>query len=603
MTGVIASTSIEDVRQRIDIVQVIGQHVELRRRGASYVGLCPFHEEKTPSFNVIADKQFFHCFGCHESGDVYAFLMKLEGRSFVEVVEDLAQRAGVELQQEGGRGAAAAERRTRNERQQALELNERVANFYQAALRSPAGEQAQSYLAGRGIAQAASQAFRLGFAPGRDALVRQLHKHKISMDLAQKLGLVARSRRNEGHYDRFSNRLVCPIIGAAGEVFGFSARQLSAESQGPKYLNTPETIVFHKGKLLYGLHQASAAMRRNEHCLLVEGNFDVIQLHQAGFDHAVAPLGTALTEHQLRLIRRFCPKIVTLFDGDKAGRAAVRRAIPMIVAAGLALDVAELPEEQDPDGLLASATGAAGLQQILRGARPGIEYLLEQLKSAAGDTVPAKARILEQIAPVVAALPSQVAKDLYTDKLAMSLSVARPTVARAVAGDKSPVGRLQGSQAARPTTEPAVARVAAAELDPLAILVEHPYLFARASSKDLLSLLTNHALRATYSAAIEMQAHSGGVDVPQLLQRTDPSIRDAVAESLISKKYAADGDPTRALDDCLFALRDKRIARELGHVRGQICAAQSQGDDRTLDLLRQQLIKLVEERRHIHETR
>ncbi|MCA9672735.1 MAG: DNA primase [Myxococcales bacterium] len=607
MRGRIPESVIADIRDRTDIVQVIGRYVELKRSGGNHKGLCPFHDEKTPSFNVNADKQFFHCFGCQESGDVIGFLMKLEGRTFMEVVEELAQRAGVEIQHESPAEAQRAAAR-RSERQRMLDLNAKVLGFYRALLSRSEGSEARDYLAQRGISDEIAERFQLGFAPdGAQRLVRKLESAGIPLEEGVRAGVIAR-RRNGGYYDRFWNRLIFPLVGAGGEVLGFGGRTLSQESDVPKYVNTPETSLYRKGEALYGIDAAAAAMRRTDTCLLVEGNFDVLQMHQYGFDNTIAPMGTALTERQVRLVRRFASRIVAIFDGDSAGRKAARRAAPTMVEGGVEAKIVRLPLGKDPDDLLADQ-GAEEMTRLIEHATPVVDYLLSELQDEMEDSVPGRARVLQAIAPVVANLENPVIKDLYVDRLALTLHIEREVVRRATAsGGSEHAKRLVAeadAEAARQQGRPVPREpLPPHEVDPIAILLEHPHLFPRAEEANLRSLLTNDGLRATYSAAMELQRESGTVDVPQLLRghTTDPRVKDELARRSMSGEYKTDGDPRRLLDDCIHTLQELREDERMASLRASIASAEAAGEQ-TQNQLRELNELIKKKRQRIHETR
>src|SRR4051812_1204665 len=291
---------ITQIRDAADIVAVIGEHVQLRRAGTSFKGLCPFHGERTPSFNVVPAKQFFHCFGCQKHGDVFSFVMELEGKSFVEVAEQLAGRFGITVP----RIEESPElRRARGERLAMLELNKIAAAFYREVLADPRrGEPGKSYLARRGVTAETAERFQLGYAPSEwSALADHLKAQRKDLELALRLGLLGPRPRGGGYYDRNRDRLVCPVVVPGGEIAGFSSRLVGAPvpapdgGEPPKYINSPESAVYKKGKLLFGLAQAREAMQTQKRAILVEGNFDVITMSQAGFSEVVAPLGTALT--------------------------------------------------------------------------------------------------------------------------------------------------------------------------------------------------------------------------------------------------------------------------------------------------------------------
>ncbi|MCB9555621.1 MAG: DNA primase [Deltaproteobacteria bacterium] len=589
----IPDDAIAEIRSRVDIVQIVGQHVQLRRSGANHKGLCPFHEEKTPSFNVNSERQFYHCFGCNESGDVFSFLMKVEGRRFDEVVEELAARVGVEIQPLDQDQARQAQKR-RSEREQGLRLNARVAKFYREILLSERGREAREYLAQRGISDRISEAFLLGFAPDSGLLVQKLRQADVDLVFAERLGLIAQRRGRS--FDRFWGRLIFPLLGARGEVLGFGGRILRGD--GPKYINTPETPLYRKGEALYGLHLAATAIRQRQQVILVEGNIDVLQLHEHGFDNAVAPMGTALTESQVRLCCRFSNKIIGVFDGDDAGRAAAQRAAQTMLAGGAEPRFASLPDGTDPDSLLCRH-GAPFFAEIIDKSLPAVDYLLADYLKEMEDTVPGRARVLERIAPLVGRLDSAVARDLYVDKLSMSLAIDRSVVSRAVKdGQGGPVAvdvrQIEDSELA-----PYKARLDRYELEPLLIMVEHPRLAPWAEEMDVNSLLTNDELRATYSAAFEMQRETGEVDSAKLLQKTPTAIRSLIAAALMSRRYAADGDPARALEDCLAGLRRRVVEQEFQRVRRAMEQAQQRQDQTSLGQLRTRLTELIDERRRI----
>ncbi|MCX5748576.1 MAG: DNA primase [Proteobacteria bacterium] len=413
---------INQIRDAVDIVAVIGQHVQLKKAGTSWKGLCPFHGEKTPSFNVTPLKKRFHCFGCQKGGDAIAFLMELEGRSFIEVAEQLAARYNIEVPKIE---ESPELRRARGERVAMLDLNKIATQFFRDTLAHPErGVAGRAYLAKRGVAQAVTDKFQLGYAPAEwGALADHLVAKKADLQLAVRLGLVApRQGARGGFYDRFRDRLVCPVIVPGGEVVGFSARLVGAPtpapdgSEPPKYVNSPESVVYKKSKLLFGLAQAREGMVQHKRVVLVEGNFDVITLHQAGFGEVVAPLGTALTIEQVMTLKRLSERIVLLYDGDRAGYKATMHALQMCVEADLEVLVASRPGNAksggagpladgiDPDSLVAGGgaeqlRGAAGgsrgrAERGLPCGRPTrVEHATQPARSAARSALAIRARV------------------------------------------------------------------------------------------------------------------------------------------------------------------------------------------------------------------
>jgi DNA primase len=383
----ISKDTIAQVRERSDIVAIIGESVPtLKKRGRRFLGLCPFHKEKTPSFNVNPDSGVYHCFGCKESGDVITFLERSEGYSFAEALRFLAERAGIVIEEERGPAPAEAERR-RKDRDTLYGIMQMAATWYERQLAEHSQRTfAIDELARRslGPADPAVVAFRVGYAPsGWDELATFLKKQGVSPAAAESVGLLVPRSSGSGYYDRFRHRLMFAVADAQGRVVAFSGRALppvpgddASRDPPPKYINSPESPIYVKGAVLFGLWQARHAIRQAEQAILVEGNFDVVSLHARGVATAVAPLGTAFTVDQAKLLHRYSPNVTLLFDGDNAGRKAARAAEEPVDAAGLDARVAILPGGTDPDEFVRSR-GAESLQHVLGQARGLFEYLID----------------------------------------------------------------------------------------------------------------------------------------------------------------------------------------------------------------------------------
>jgi DNA primase len=365
MAGKSSEEAKEEVRNASDIVAIVGERVPLRRTGRTWKGLCPFHAEKTPSFTVNPERQIWHCFGCNRGGDVFSFLMEIDKVSFPEALTSLAERAGVELPRTGSGAGDAARNRL-------YQANSLANDFFKANLRAPGGAQARAYLAGRGFDEAIVDRFQVGWAPESwDALATTLGK-LLPGSVLEEAGLVA--RRGDGtHYDRFRGRITFPIEATAGKVAGFSARTLGPE-ETPKYINSPETAIYRKGGLLFGLPLARAEIRRTKRALVAEGNFDVMRLHAAGFSNSVCTSGTALTQEQARALARFEAEVTLVYDGDDAGVRAADRALEPLLAAGIAVQVLILPDGDDPDSFLAKH-GAQAFQSLVERAGDPAAFL------------------------------------------------------------------------------------------------------------------------------------------------------------------------------------------------------------------------------------
>lgn len=437
---------LDEIRAKSDIVAVISEYLPLKRRGSNYLGLCPFHQEKTPSFTVTPDKQMFYCFGCQTGGNVFTFLMKREGLTFAEAVEALAVRAGVALPERWeGRGGPEA-RADRERRKSEIALLYRALDFasrfyHKALLERPEAEKARLYLRRRGLKLESAASFRLGFAPPAwDSIYRALTAKGVEPALMEKAGLVLKAREERegqdgrgGWYDRFRNRLMFTICDQRGRPIGFGARALD-EGDEPKYLNSPETPLFSKGRHLYALHLAAEPIRRGGTALVVEGYMDAIACHEFGFDYAVASMGTAFTAEQARLLRRLTDTVVTAFDADTAGTQATLRGLEVLTAAGFKVKVAEIPGGKDPDECLRGGghgatgpgdSGPEGFGRAVREAVPLPEYRF-RLAARRHDTATIDGRVaaVEELVPVLASLSSPVELDEYVRDFSRRLHVS-----------------------------------------------------------------------------------------------------------------------------------------------------------------------------------
>ena len=446
--GRISEDKIQEIRDRTDIVEVVSGYLPLKHSGVNHQGLCPFHQEKTPSFNVNSARQIFHCFGCGVGGNVFSFLMRMDGLSFPDAVRQLGEKVGIQIEEEA---ISPAEVRRREARERLLRINEVAGTFYhQVLLGDEVGVNGRRYLRQRGYEGETVRAFQLGFAPeGWDALTTHLAEKKFSSDDVQKAGLVRPGKQGRGDYDLFRKRLLFPIHDLQGRVVAFGGRIL--DDSLPKYINSPETDIYHKGQTLYGLYQARDAMRHSGEALVVEGYFDVLALHRAGFTAAVATCGTALTADHARLLKRYADKILLVFDEDAAGRQATFRAMDALLPVGLEVSVVALPAGEDPDSLL-KARGEAGFRDCLDAARPVLEVFIEDQLRINGQSVEGFARTAEQVLERIRRLPGDLERSLYLKRLAVltdldvellqskmrSGKVSQP-VARRPAAQSSPV--------------------------------------------------------------------------------------------------------------------------------------------------------------------
>ncbi len=364
----------QEVKAAADIATIVGQHVRLRRQGANrFVGLCPFHSEKTPSFSVHSGLQIYKCFGCGKSGDVFNFLMEIQGLTFFESLTALAELQGREVPRSGkGPGADAAARK----REALLHIHDLAQDFFVQQLHSRRGSEPLRYLRERGIGNSEIREFGLGYAPPGNALIRHLKNRGLKRGEVRDSGLVGESEKDRSVYDRFRDRLMFPIHSDGGKIIAYGGRIRQADKQ-PKYLNSPETAIYRKNSVLYSLHRARTAMRRSNLAVLVEGYMDVIGVWGAGIRNAVATCGTALTSQQIGVIRRHCDTVVVNFDSDKAGQAAAERSVELLLREGLNVRVLELPDGMDPDEYC-KARGGKAYREQLEGAPRYFHWLLDR---------------------------------------------------------------------------------------------------------------------------------------------------------------------------------------------------------------------------------
>jgi DNA primase len=573
--GLIPDDKIAEIRDRTDIVSVIGEYVSLKRTGVNHKGLCPFHNEKSPSFNVNAQKQFFHCFGCGKSGDVISFVSELEGKSFMETLRELAKRGGVELPEE--RRSPKDEERARaaeSERAKMVRLHDLVAKFYREQLAAPVGAAAKAYVDSRGLDDATAEKFHVGYAPaGWEALVRHLETKKVPVELAERAGLIRR-RDNGTHFDTFVHRVVYALTSPMGEVIGFGGRVINPEDQ-PKYKNSPETILFKKGENLFGMHLAKHAIRRTGRALVVEGNFDVMTLHQVGVDYAVAPQGTAMTAEQVKLLKRFARDVVLMLDADPAGRAATMKVVHLFVEAELPCRIAQLRakdgKKQDPDEL--ARTDLPKLQALIDDAQDAVEFYFEQVAATSAPTVPGRVAAIEEVAPLLRTLRDPLARDLYCDKLATLLKVDTGLVQRALRAAPQErrmrdVQPAEVAQLAEPLRDVVQRHIPRTHHSLLAFLAQHPDFWARVD----VSYLKDEAVRSLVASAQEGRTF----DAPWLLNTCPAEIRDDVARALSSDEFAgADEDPNRTFASIVTSLR---LPSDLPSLMSERSAAIERGD-------------------------
>jgi len=587
-----AGSFADRVKQQADIVRVIGEYVRLKKSGQSFTGLCPFHQEKTPSFNVHPVRQIYHCFGCGVGGDVFKFVMELEKCAFPEAIRTVAEKCGIVIPQP--RERTPEERRENQQRSALVEMHREAAAFFSRQLHeSQEGKVAFAYLEERGLDREAMARFGLGFAPsGSDALLRQL-KPKYPEKLLDVSGLFSRDQARlpdaQGGrlYDRFRRRIMFPIANESGKVIAFGGRALGDDM--PKYMNSPETPIYSKSNVLYHLDRAKEALRQNDFAVLVEGYMDAIAVARAGIANVVASCGTSLAEPQIKLLGRFTRRVVVNYDPDTAGQAATERSLTLLLEKEFDVRVLALPGRADPDKFL-KEQGADAYRKLLAQAPPYLDYLIGRARQMDRSTAVGKVAALNFLMPYVQRLPDRLLRSEWATRIASELRVDEPvlreSLRRAAAERRSEV---------KPKAELLAPAVKPAERQLIQMLVES----ARLPDGQL--------VREKLAREMAAGALHRGLETEKIFEllvtrageQPDPAALAAALEEkdrriLLEIMFDTPAETTwEAAESCLSVLRNRRVEQELAELQKQIEAKPSADDLRRLLTRKQELHKAL----------
>ena len=581
--------AVQRVKDAAQIVDIIGECVSLKRAGANMKGLCPFHAEKTPSFMVNPARQSFHCFGCGEGGDVLSFMMKYYNLTFPETLKNLAQRYQITLPE---KEFTSDDRRKAEKRQKLFDANERAARMYHEYLLNHAeAAKARDYLSERGIPQEITDSFNLGYAPESwDYLRDKVSKSSITLVEAEEAGLLVR-KDSSRFYDRFRDRILFPISELTGRVVGFGGRILGEGE--PKYLNTPETLIFDKGRLLFGLFQNRDAIRKARQAVVVEGNFDLLALVAFGVRNVVAPLGTALTQAQIRLLKGYADEIILLFDGDEAGIKAAMRAVPMFLAEQVAARVALLPAMHDPDTYI-RAHGKEGLEKFLVSALPILEFAFDHLKDKHGTSMTGKGKILEELQPLIQASGSSpFQQSVLISEFSNKLDLDPEQVMQGFknAGSKKtqarPARSTVGSEKeVKPDISTKLSRKQAQLLEFLVFYPVYLKRFLEAGIEDILEEDSVGRILDVLQRLSEKEEMTGPEQLMEALPEGQE--RSYVSRLLISSPFLGQDDQEvieQMADEMLVWLVRYRFKNEIKQLTSKIRAAQESQDSKLLEEL------------------
>ncbi len=609
----IPEEKVSEIKNAADIVDIVSEAVLLKKAGKNHLGLCPFHSEKTPSFTVSPDKQIFYCFGCGTGGNVFSFLMKQEGLTFPEAVRALGKRYGIDIPE---RPLSPEQKRKISERENLFDINRRAMEFYHQALISGGpGQAARSYLKKRGITQQTIDDFKLGYArDGWDYLLKYFSKKRISPALLEKSGLVLPKKNNRGYYDRFRNRIMFPIFDASMQVIGFGGRVL--DDSLPKYLNSPETVVYNKRRSLYGIQRAKEKCRSTDSVFIVEGYLDVIALHQHGIANTVATLGTALTPDHVRMLTRFAGNMVLVYDSDEAGIRSARRCIDTFWQEHVDFGrqdvfreedadthILVLPAGHDPDSFvfekgpelfLETATGAPGI----------ITFLINCAIDKHGLSIEGKVRIIKEIQEPLAAINDRVAQSLYVQQLAERLGIAENAILERI--NEVTAHKKKKSFAARELSEPAEAAHGSGvagnriqverignrfERQIIAMMLQFPDILPEIDKLNVLNYFENTVLKEIGNYILKSDLDSAD-RISELISRADSNQKRKLMAAL------AMGDESWNMEGCLRLLgkfvESGQKQRDSGALDEQIRVAEKNNDHELLLKLLSQKQKMAE---------
>jgi DNA primase len=590
----------QSVKQQADIVKVIDGYIRLRKAGAqNYTGLCPFHKEKSPSFSVHAVRQFYHCFGCHESGDVFSFVAKVENVTFPEAVRIVAHKCGIPLpKREFSSPEEAAEARLRTK---LLELHEIATAWFEEQLASPEGALAREYLAGRGLTPEGIKTFRIGYGPDSFNALRDRLSGAADQEALRACGLFSAKETGTGPdgqpqfgplYDRFRKRVMFPIAGESGRVIAFTARTLeTGDKAGPKYLNSPETPLYSKSHVLFNLDKARTAIRRDGFALLVEGQMDCISVFLRGIQNVIATSGTAFTEQQVAILRRHTANVVVNFDPDTAGANAAEKSIALLTEEGFSIKIVTLDGGLDPDRYIRER-GVEAYTQAVRGARWQSDYLIERARAAfPGASADQKVKAVNFLLPHIRRIPEKLARDQFAADAAQKLGIA------------DSVMREQLRQAALKRQDRVEARVTALTE------VERVLLRALAITDPELEPVRRIVAEALGKEP-ECFEHLGTFSALKALadrRARDPMevVEDAAQMSLLAEAMMHEVEPPTAIEvhGAIQEIQERAIEAEIRDLRARIAEAERRGDFAELAVLTQRKLELDKALRRLHNPR
>ncbi|MFC1855148.1 DNA primase [Thermodesulfobacteriota bacterium] len=571
------------IREANDIIDIISARMNLKKAGKNYKGLCPFHSEKSPSFSVNPDKQFFHCFGCGEGGDIFTFLMKYENISFYDAIKTLAGSAGITLETE----PASPEKKQRAElRDKLFLINEEAANFFVSNFKTKFGEQCIDYLKNREMTKDSIKKFKIGVAlDSWDSLLKHLKSKGYSEEIIEKAGLIVKKEGASSYYDRFRKRLIFPILNTSGNVIGFGGRVL--DDSLPKYLNSPETPLFNKGENLYALFQAKESARKLNYLIIVEGYLDAITPNQYGVENVVATLGTALTENHIRLIKRYVKKVVLIFDPDEAGTKAALRGLDLFLKTDMKANVVALKENLDPDNFMKKYGKDGFLKELTKSVRILDFFINYTINATKIKTIDDKISIVNEILPKIRLLKNAISRDHYLKKLSEKLEIKenllRQELIKGGELKNAPTPSMKRESLRTSLSSP----ILNAEETLLKVILSSSNIALRA--KDILNLddICDPSIQNVIEKVFNVVEPEKEIDTLSIIDSDDEELKNSISKLLLEDSLKTDNELERAFVESIFKVQQSSIDRKLEEIQALIVKATKEKNEE----LKEELLK------------
>ncbi|MDY7033726.1 MAG: DNA primase [Thermodesulfobacteriota bacterium] len=567
MTGYIPDEKIAEIKERANIIDVVSDYVSLDKTGRSYKGLCPFHTEKTPSFTVNEEKQVFYCFGCNAGGNVFSFIMKMDNLSFPEATRELAKRYGISIPRAR---ISETEKKETTKKEKLFELNNMAAFYYHHILKNEEdGKEAREYLQSRGIGSEVIADHRLGYAPNVwNGLSNFFTKKEVPFSLAEEVGLQI-PKKAGGFYDRFRGRIIFPIINIHNKIAGFGGRVLNDDL--PKYLNSPESPIYHKSKSLYGLNIAKDLIRSNEMVIIVEGYLDLLALNQYGIKNVVATLGTALTQYHIDTLKRYTKNMITIFDADEAGKKAAARSLEIFLKQRISPKIGLLPSGYDPDSFVRER-GKEAFLEIIAGSIPLVEFVINQtMKKYDISSVEGRRDMIKEVSPILMSISDEIERELYAQEVSSRLGLRDTFVLLKPVGTKKKEIDLRG-EGFQAIDDDLAERLL------LQLMLLRDDVVHTIREEGIIEEFTNTSYRHIGLLFLDVFNKEGKLEPIKIINLLeDESSRGLVSQFLLEEESILDVDKT--LENCICKIRMNKVRHEIRVLDQRIKEAQKRKDD------------------------